>query len=90
MTNREIKTICIETQTNQTNENYPAYKFKVTQNKSTINIFWEYLDGECWTIEKETLLVNNEHGEFMNESFDYNETLEEVIKGSVYYMVTRY
>ena len=90
MTNKEIKQICIEEQEKQGGDNYPKWKFSIKQTKKKVRIYWEYLDGECWTINKEYLIVRNEHGEVMNEYFDFDSTLEEVIKSSIYYMVTRY
>ena len=90
LTNMEIKKICMDAQLNHGGDNYPVYKFKVTQTAKKINIYWEYLDGQKWTINKENLIVHNEHDDFMNEYFDFNETLEDVIFCSVYYMVTRY
>lgn len=90
MTNKEIKKLCEEKQVFQGGKNYPTYKFKVTQTAKTISIYWEYLDGKCWTIDTKTLLVRDEHGEMMNEYFDYNDTLENTINSIIYYMVTRY
>ena len=90
MTNKEIKEICIEEQTKQGCENYPKYKFRIIQTATKVKVYWEYLDGKCWTIDKRDLIVKNEHNEFMNDYFDYNRTLEETIKSCVYYMVNRY
>ena len=90
MTNKEIKKMCEAEQLKQGGPNYPKYKFKITQNKTSVKIYWEYLDGECWKIDKATLLVADEHGNLIILYFDFDSTLEEVIKSSVYYMVTRY
>ena len=90
MTNKEIKEICIKEQEKQGGDNYPKYKFKIVQTTKRVRIYWEYLDGKCWTIDKKDFYVINEHHEFMNEAFDFDDTLEETIKSCIYYMVTRY
>lgn len=91
MTNKEIKEMCLAEQVRVGGDDYPKYTFKIQSNKSTVKIYWEYLDdGEFWEIEKEDLIARNESRELMNENFDYYGTLEETIKSCVYYMVTRY
>lgn len=90
LTNKEIKEICINEQKRQTLENYPDYKFKITQTKKEVRIYWEYLDGEYWTINKKLLIAKNEHNEIKNEYFDFDNSLIDVVKSCVYYMVTRY
>ena len=90
MTDQEIKKLCEEEQKRQGGKNYPNYDFKIEQTNAKIKIYWEYLDGACWTINKGMLMVINEHGEIMNKYFEYDNTVEELIKSSISYMVTRY
>ena len=90
MTNKEIKKMCIAEQKRVGGENYPNWKFRITQTEEVIKIYWEYLNGGHWEIGKEHLFAFNEWEEFMNYHFDYYSTLEETIKSCVYYMVTRY
>lgn len=90
MTNKEIKKLCENAQIFQGGVNYPKYKFKITQNKEVVKIYWEYLDGKCWILRSDSLMVFNEHNEFMNEYFDYNDTLENTINSILYYMVNHY
>ena len=90
MTNKEIKKMCIKQQLKQGGKDYPKWKFKVTQNKEIIKIYWEYLDGKYWIINNNTLMVFDEHKHFMNESLEYDGSLPDIIESMVYYMVTRY
>ena len=90
MTNKEIKDLCLRFQKEQGGNDYPDYKFKVTQTKTIIKIYWEYLDGEYWELYKNSLMVANEYGELMNDYFDYNDTLENTLQSILHYMVTRY
>lgn len=90
MTNIEIKKLCEEKQKFHGCKNYPNYKFKITQNEKWINIYWEYLDGAYWRLSKDTLLVIDENGQFMNDYFDYNTTIENTLSSIIYHMVTMY
>lgn len=90
MTNREIRQLCEATQLKQGGEDYPKYRFKIENTEHHILIYWEYLDGKCWAIDKDTLETKDEHNQLMNESFDYNRTLEDTITSAVHYMISRY
>ena len=90
MTNKEIKKLCEEKQIFHGCENYPNYKFKILQTEKVIRIYWEYLDGAYWILEKESLLVLNENREVMNDYLDYNSTIENTISSIIYYMVIIY
>ena len=91
MKNNEIKEMCMIQQSKR-GESYPKYKFSIKQTKRMIKIYWEYLDGSCWTIENYEgfYIVRNEHGEIMNDELEDTTTLEDAIKSSVYYMTSRY
>lgn len=90
MTNKEIKEICISSQKRHGGSDYPNYKFKVTQTVKETKIFWEYLDGECWTIVHDGFLIYDEHKTLMNEQLEFTNSIPETINSIVYYMVTRY
>lgn len=90
LTNREIIEICKDEQERQTHDDYPGYKFSVKQTPRAIKIYWEYLEGGCWTINKDSCMVRDEHGELMNNHLEFDQTIGETIRSCVYYMVTRY
>ena len=94
MTNKEIKAIC-ETQQSKAGDNYPTYKFRITQSKTAIHIQWEYIGLDCkgWTIDttdSEIYMVKNEHDEIMNDEMEDDTNLTATIQSVVNYMTMRY
>ena len=91
MTNKEIKTICKEMQSKHCKIDW---RFRVTQTNTQVKIYWEYISKDLksnpWTIDKIDLIVNNEHGEFMNWEIESNNNLKDTIKSVVYYLNSRY
>jgi len=92
MTNSEIKKICKDMQSKHCKVDW---NFKITQTDRKIKIYWEYLDGEFWTIRilgdlQIDFSVYDEHGDFMNIYLEDCTSLKDVIQSIVYYMVTRY
>ena len=88
MTNKEIKELCLEQQAKRGNE-YPDWKFKVTQTDKEIKISWEYLDT-TWKINKEHGYVTDEHDQFIMDELEDTTSLTNTINSIVYYMTTRY
>ncbi len=89
MTNQELINLLEEEQKRITSKNYPNWKYKVRQTKKEIIITWEYLDVK-YVVDKRNLIVRNPYNEIINNSFDFNNTLEDTLKSLVHYLVTRY
>lgn len=90
MTNKEIKDQLKINQLQLGGSDYPKYDFKVIQDDNVIKIYWEYLDGGFWIVDKGTLVVRNEHNEFMNHNLEFNSTLKDTLRSIVYFMISRY
>ena len=87
MTNMELITFCQQKQKLYGGAEYPNYQLKITQSKKFIFVYWEYLDGECWRIDKNTLQAFDEHD---NEYYYFDNELLPLISSLVCYMIRRH